>query len=465
MRSILLFLENHLVRPMERVSSQRHLVAVRNGLLAVFPLSLIGSIFYLIANLPLPEAWAIQQFLVKNHDTIMVPYRMTVVLITLYMVVGVGAKLARFYDYDQVSGALVALAAFLMTTMPIQPSSMVPVEFLQSAVEKGLDTGWMQTIQNIGWVMPQTPMSGVGIYVGALSAIIGVETMHLFRYITAKLHKTGAWKKAQIPESITQTIDTIMPIAIVILGLFIVRDVIGLDFQSMVLSLFSAIVQSSSTLGGSLVYVLVLSLFSFFGVIGYGVSGSAAGVAWATLISANRAAHALGQMPPNVAPLPFFHYFIWIGGTGAVLSLVILMCFSKSRYLRRMGYSSIVPALANVNQPVIYGLPVILNPYMFIPFLLVPQVTTLLTYFCMKVNLVGRPISDPSNFLPFFAGAYMATGDWKAIILSIVNLGISVLIYYPFFKVYERKLILEGEQRAKKHALDENGELHVTDVD
>lgn len=465
MKKILLFVEEKLVLPMEKISRQRHLIAIRDGLLAVFPLSLIGSMFYLIATLPLPETWGLQQFLTKNANTILVPYRMTVVLITLYMVVGVGANLAKSYRYNQVSGALVSLAAFLMTNMPANPSAMIPQYFLQSAAEQGMDTSWFQSLLDLGWVMPQTPMSGIGVYVGALSAVIGVETLRFSKKIARKVRKAPLVKKTQVPDSVLQTVETIAPIFMVVLFFWIVRDIIGFDFQQAVLAMFGVLIRSSTTLPGALFYVLILSFASFFGLIGFGVQNSAASITWKALIAANAAAYVAGTALPNVTTLPFFHYFVWIGGTGAMLSLVFLMCFSKFGYLRKLGLSSLLPALANINQPALYGFPVILNPYMFIPFILGPQVTTVVTYICMKINLVGRPHADPANALPFAIGAFISTGDWKAILLSILNFFICVVIYYPFFKAYEKKLIAEGEERAQEHALEENKKLKVTTVE
>lgn len=465
MNTILLFIEKYLVKPMERISAQRHIAAVRNGLLAVFPLSLIGSLFYLVTILPLPESWPIQQFIATHTNTILVPYRMTVVLITLYMVVGVGANLAKSYKYNQLAGALVSLVAFLMTIVPTQPAAMVPEAFLQSAAELGLDIGWMKELRSLDWVMPQMLMSGTSTYVGAFSAILGVEAMHLSNHLFRSVRQSSFWKKTQIPSSVVQTVDTLFPIFLVVTLMFIVRVVIGFDFQSVTMALVGSLIRSSSTMAGSLVYVFVISFFCFLGIIGYSVPGSAAGVAWSILLRANRMAHAVGNLPPNVAPLPFFHYFVWIGGIGATLSLTVLMCFSRSSYLKKLGISCLAPSLLNMNQPALYGTPVILNPYMFIPFILGPQVATLFSYLFMQINWVGRPYASPSNSLPFFIGAYFSTGDGRAVLLAIINFFICLVIYYPFFKAYEKKIIADGERKAKQYALDKKHQLKATPVE
>ncbi|MFV0400710.1 MAG: PTS sugar transporter subunit IIC [Oscillospiraceae bacterium] len=469
MRELLLLVEKKVVLPLEKISRQRHLVAVREGLMAVFPLSLIGTLFLLITTLPLPETWAVRQFIVAHENIILVPYRMTLVLIALYMVVSVGASLAKYYKYNSVSGSLVALAAFLMTQIPVHPSAMVPETFLQQATSFGLDTSWMSGLEDIGWVMPQALMGGTAVYVGALSAIMGVEILHLCnwayeRHAHKKRNKPQFWAVSQIPASMIQTVQTITPIFLVVVLMFLIRDVLGFDLLNVSIAFFAKLIGSVSTLPGAMGYVLIMTLLGFFGVIGFSVANSAASIAWLSLLLSNRIAHIAGEALPNVAPLPFFNFFIWIGGVGSTLAIVLLLCFSKSRYLKRLGQSCLLPSLFNISTPVIYGLPVILNPYMLIPFVLGPMASTLISYLCLQLNLVGRPYSNPSGSFPFAVGAFFATGDWKAILLCVFNLALSVAIYYPFFRMYEKKLLAEGADKAAWEALDKD-EATMTTVD
>lgn len=465
MKKTLLLLERNLVLPMEKIASQRHLAAVRDGLLAVFPFSLIGSLFYLVTTIPIPTTWALHGFVVRHANIILVPYQMTTVLVTLYMVVSVGANLAKSYGLNQTSGSLVALASFLMTQVPTKPAQMVPQTFLAEAAANGMDTSWLQNLEGLGWVMPQTPMSGIGTYVGALSAILGIEVFRLCRQRVHALEKAKLWQKSQIPESVLQTLETVVPISIVVVMMFIIRDVIGFDFLRATLGFFGAMIRSVNSLPGALIFALIMSLLGFFGVIGFSVAGSAASITWAALLAANASAHAANAALPNVAPLPFFYSFIWIGGIGSTLSLSLIACFSKSRYLKKLGFGCLLPSLFNVNTPIIYGFPVILNPYMLIPFVLVPIVSTFVSYIFLWLNFVGRPFNAPANAIPFFASAFLSTGDFKAIILAFINFFISGLIYFPFFKLYEAKLMRQGDAAGKELALDKDKELKATTIE
>ncbi|MGA9175504.1 MAG: PTS transporter subunit EIIC, partial [Thermoactinomyces sp.] len=165
---------------------------------------------------------------------------------------------------------------------------------------------------------------------------------------------------------------------------------------------------------------------------------------WFALLDQNAAAAAAGKPLPNLIVEPFFQWFVWIGGSGTTIGLAILMCFSKSSYLKQVGRFSIVPGIFNINEPVVFGVPMVMNPLMFIPFILAPIVCTTTTYIAFSLDLIHRVATLPPWTLPAPIGAYLATGgDWRAIILSLFNICLAGLIYYPFFKMYEKQMLKE----------------------
>ena len=97
----------------------------------------------------------------------------------------------------------------------------------------------------------------------------------------------------------------------------------------------------------------------------------------------------------------------------------------------------IVPSLFGINEPIIFGAPIILNPFLFIPFVFGPMIVTVITYLSMTSGLVGKPIAGPPGFLPPGVGAFIMTLDWKCVVLVFVNLILMTLFYYPFFKMME----------------------------
>lgn len=465
MKKLLKFLENHFVRPLEKLSQQRHLAAVRDGILSAFPISLVGTVFLFLASVPLPESWPIKQFLTSHETLLLAPYRVTTLIVTLYIVVGVGSNLAQSYKYSQTSGSLIALVTFFMTVTPANPSSSVPAAFLDSAAKAGIDTTWLSGLRALGWMIPISNLGAAGAFLGALCALMGVEVIHLCKHLYSKIKRPKkVFHIVEVPDSLIEAIQNILPLAIVVVGLFIVRDILGINLQKIIAAFFTSLIRAANNLPGAMLFVLIISMVYFLGVNGLNVSGATSGI-WLGLLSANEAARQAGQSLPNVAPLPFFQWFVWMGGTGGTLSLVILLCFSKSGYLKKMGRTCLLPSLVNINDPVLYGTPVILNPYLAIPFLVGPLVTTIFSYIVTYLGLIGKVYTQPMENLPSPIGAFLATGDWRAILLCLINIGICGAIYYPFLKMYEKKLIGEGEKRTEGQAIKDKEPPHVTSVE
>lgn len=457
--------EKHALKPMERVSQQRYLLAIREGVMGAFPLTLIASLFLVVTALPLPADWPLKQFITERENVLLAPYRMTIFIITLYIVISIGASLSEHYKHDQISGSLIAVVSFLMTIVPVNAISLIPQDFLSQAVGAGLDIGWAADIQNLGWVIQENVVGESGVLSGALAAIFGVEVMHWYNKHKLSSGKKDKNNKVAIPPSVARTLDTILPIFIVIITLFIARDILNLNIHDILMFVAFKVVQSASTLHGALLLVLMGAVLWTLGIRGLTFASAAATPLWILLLQDNMTAFTNNQPIPNIAPRPFYQWFVWIGGAGATLSLVILLCFSKSRYLRKLGLTSLLPSLLNINEPVIYGVPLILNPYFSIPFVLGPISCAFVSYLAMYFNLVSKPFSAPPALLPAPVGAYMATGDWRAVVLCFFNIGLCAVIYYPFLKAYEEKVEREGEATAAKRALQKDAPPKLTTLE
>lgn len=115
------------------------------------------------------------------------------------------------------------------------------------------------------------------------------------------------------------------------------------------------------------------------------------------------------------------------------------MLLSKSQTYKAIGKAAIVPSIFGINEPVIFGAPILLNPFMFIPFVFGPLVCTVISWFAFATGLVGMPITAPPGFMPPGVGAYLMTLDWRAPVLVVVLLVIMAAIYCPFFKLMEKE--------------------------
>lgn len=414
MYKIFALLDKYLIPVMTRLAEQRHLRAVRDGIVSTIPLIIVGSFFLIIASPPV-EALAA---LVKPYTVqIIVPYRLTMGLMALFASHSIGYHLAKSYKLDGLSGGVLAMAAFLLTS--------IPLKFGENGRE---------------FVLMMEHLGGKSMFVAIIMAIFAVEVLRF-----AKSKKLTITLPEGVPESVARSFEALIPAALIIPLIWLIRDIIGFDIHLFVTQLFRPLVMAGNTLGGVLVPIIMIGLLWATGIHGDSVVGSVARPIWLVLLDENIAAAAAGQPIPNIAPEPFFQWFVWIGGSGASLSLVLLMLFSKIPYLKSIGRVTLLPGICNINEPVVFGVPVMLNPLLFVPFVCGPLIIGTLSYFVMQVGLVTKPFLLVPWTLPAPVGAYLATGgDWRAIILVLVNILIVALLYYPFLKAYERKLIREG---------------------
>ncbi len=407
------WVERVLMPPMAKLSEQRHLRAIRDGIVSTLPLIIVGSFFLIFANPPIPSLAA--RMSPELVAKILIPYRLSMGLMSLYASYGIGYSLARSYKLDGVSGGILSMATFIMTAIPLN-------------------------VEGTGWVLPMGSLGGSGMFVAILMAIFSVEVMRFLqkRNIMIKMPEG-------VPDSVARSFEALIPAAVAIVIIWIVRVMLDFDIQAFIMDLFKPLVRAGNTLPGVLIPIILITFLWVAGIHGVSVVGSIARPIWLVLLDENMAAAAEGaKVLPNIAPEPFFQWFIWIGGSGATLGLVILFMISKSDYLKRLGRTSILPGICNINEPIIFGAPIVLNPLLGIPFILVPVINAIISYGAMYFNLVSRPVTLPPWTLPAPIGAYLATnGDWRAIVLALVNIAIAVLIYYPFFKAYEKQLLNE----------------------
>lgn len=219
-------------------------------------------------------------------------------------------------------------------------------------------------------------------------------------------------------------------IPLILLNIFHVNIYHSIDI------ILAPLLKAGDTLPAAMIIVFLMSLFWLFGVHGTGVVGGAVLPFYLILYNENVMAHAAGLPLPHIVTPSFF---IWsmIGGTGATLPLCLYMLFSKSERLKKIARISILPSLANINEPLLFGTPLIMNPIIAIPFLLTPVVIAVINYAALYFNLAGRIFIIAPFIIPQPLHAYACTLDVRNIILLIIDMVVAFLIYYPFFKIFE----------------------------
>ena len=168
-----------------------------------------------------------------------------------------------------------------------------------------------------------------------------------------------------------------------------------------------------------------------------------------TLQFANTDAFAHHRPLPHIVTVSTF-LFVFPGGAGATLPLVLHLLRSRVSRIRKVALAALVPGIFNTNEPLMFGLPVVLEPILAIPYIGVPCVLATTTYFAMAYGWVGRPVLYIPSTVPTLVSVFLATYDWRAIVLAGLNIALGYLLYWPFVRVYERHAQSVAAERAAR---------------
>lgn len=423
------FIEQKLMPVANKVGMQRHMEAIRKGIIATLPLTIVGSFFTILLNFPIESVAA---FIEPYREVLDIPFRYTVGLLALYATFGIASSLAKSYKLDSLTAGILATMSFLITAAP-------PIRVLES-VEGVIDAGRFINVANLG--------SG-SLFGAIVTAILSVEIYRFFivKNITIKMPDG-------VPPEVTNSFMALIPGGAILVLFWVIRHIIGFDINGFLSNLLMPLkdVLAGNSLFGGLLTVFLICFFWVLGIHGPAIMGPVIRPFWDISIAENMEvfqstgnAHEL----PNIFTEQFLQWFVWIGGAGTTLALVVLFLFSKSNYLKQLGRLSILPGIFNINEPVIFGAPIVMNPILGIPFLVAPLITTTISYFATTTGIVPMMAARLGFAIPAPIAAWMST-NWSvaAGILVVVNFLITLAIYYPFFKVFEKQQLEREEGQA-----------------
>lgn len=413
------------------IGSQRHLRALRDGILLSMPLIIIGSFFLILGNLPINgyTDWLAKIELAPVFNKIV---NGSFGLMAIIAVFGIARSLADHYEVDGVSAGVVALASFVIVTPDVvaKTGSGIPYAFVGSG----------------------------GLFVAILIGLISAEIFRFFvqKNFTIKMPEG-------VPVAVEKSFAALIPGFMVILVWSLVYLLLGLAGVDNIHTLLTGILGKplgalGSSLWGTLIIIALNSLFWFVGIHGANTINPVIQPIWLQNTDANRIAFQTGHALPHIVTNEFMLNFVWMGGGGTTIGLVIcLWLFARSKNNKAMGSLSVAPGVFNINEPVLFGLPVVLNFKLLIPFVLTPMITAVITYFSMATGLVAKPagIVVPWTMPPVISG-YLATGGKiSGAVIQLITLALSVGIYYPFVRSMDKaELRNEGDEQQEPTAKD-----------
>ncbi|ACQ94571.1 PTS system, lactose/cellobiose family IIC subunit [Tolumonas auensis DSM 9187] len=424
------FIENKISPIAARAGTQRHIMAVRDGFIGAMPFMIVGSFLLVFAFPPfspdttftLGQWWLAMS---KNYfNEIMTPFNMSMGIMACYISAGIAYNLAQSYKIDAFPCAMLSLMTFLLIAAPMKDGTL-PANFL----------------------------GGTGIFT---TIIVGIYVTELMRFL--KIRNIGIKLPEQVPEKIRQSFNLLIPALIVILTIYplnlFIQHQFGMILPDAIMAIFKPLISAADSLPAILLAVFLAHILWFAGIHGAAIVGGILQPFFLVNLGLNQAALAAGQPLPHTFVEPFWSFFIVLGGSGATLGLVLLYMRSKSAHLRSIGKLGIVPACFNINEPVIFGSPIVMNPVLFFPFIVAPMVNATIAYTAATTDLIGKVISLVPWTAPAPIGAAWGAGWQMGNGLLVIGLIVlDLLIYLPFFKVYEKQLLAqEAENEAEMNA-------------
>jgi PTS system cellobiose-specific IIC component len=413
-----------------RLSQQAHLGAVRDGVVGSLPLILLGSLFLLLGQPPWP---GLARFL-PPAAALLAGARGCAGLVSVFACAATALSLARRREADPAASVTVSLAVFLLA----QRSAPL------AAGGQGL---------------PLAGLGAGGLFFGFLAAIFCVETIAMFAR-----RKWGIKLSGGAPEVVVRSFAALLPSAVCVLTVWVLVFLLHVDLAQGIGDLFRPLVRGSDALPALLLIVLIDSSLYMLGVHPFSVLGAAKPL-WLAALAENMQSVLAGQPPPHLATQEFFIWFTWQGGSGTTLALALLLLRARSQQLRLVGRAGFLPAIFNINEPLLFGTPVVMNGALAVPFIATPVVLVTIAWAAMKAGLVRPPYIEVVWTLPAPVGAYLSTGgDVRALLLQLGNLLVALAIWWPFVRRYDRALVERERAAAAPEQLGQQPEAAMRDT-
>lgn len=438
MNKLFEFLEKYLMGPMGKVSTWRPVRAIVAAGMASIPFTIVGSAFLVLSVIP--QAFNLQ-FIVdlwaNSFDKIqalyLLAYKCTMGILSLYFAIVIGYEYTKIYveeeglNLNPLNGGLLAVFAYFLTIPELTYSKGV----ISAVTGKTTIGGWTVGGDSL------TRLSTSGMFTAILMSILAVQLYRLC------VQKNWVIKMPEaVPEGVARSFTALIPgfvIAFVVLlinGIFIL---FGTDIYKVIAIPFAFVSHITNTwLGIVVIYLLVHALW----IVGIHGANIVMGLVNPILL-ANMAQNVDGKFIAYAGE--FTNSYVTIGGSGATLLLCFYIAFrAKSDQLRMLGKAAMGPAIFNINEPLIFGLPIVYNPMLTIPFILAPIVSASIGYWSVQLGLAGKAIAQTPWPTPIGLGAYVGSGgNIGAFVVALVCALSAFVIWYPFIKMYDTKLYKE----------------------
>lgn len=405
-------LEKWLLPISSKISANKSLVAVSKGFMRILPVTMIGSIFYLIGNFPI-EGWTSWLNSTGIGNYVLIPYNVTIGILAIYTVFAIAYSYAQEEKHDAFSIAIIATICFFVLT-PYDINEMSELNY------------------NFNW------LSSRGLFVALISAVV-VAKISIFiidRGWTIKMPEG-------VPPFVEQSFASLIPgfvsaslfgLAAFLFSLTSYGDVHEFVFQLLQTPLYAL----GGSLAGYLVAVVLIQLLWWFGIHGFNVVMSIMMPIFLGIDMARLAGETTNPIGMSL---------MTVVGQSTISVCIVLLFFCKSKQLKQIGKVASPAALFNIGEPIVFGVPNVLNPYMFIPTVLLVPIATNLFFYIGFVSGILPPLSGAQVSMQVPVVLYgLVQGNWMVALWQALAIPLAVVLYLPFFRMYDKTLLEKEAQ-------------------
>ncbi|AYD23205.1 EAL domain-containing protein [Clostridioides difficile] len=405
-----------LKRNFENVEDNKILYSIKQGMILAIPAIMTGSTALVILNLPIKTYQEYLSGLFNGEVTNILNFinDSTLGIISLIILLTISYSYGKIYGSKYtVLVPIVAMCSFLVFSHGNELNSYIEI----------FKTKWLFT----------------SIIVSMTSSVLFVKLTESF-VTSVKFHTEGA------DADFNMVVSAIVPFIIVVFLFSIFRVIMisligSSNFQDIFYNLFSNVFNKMGTnLMSALLFIFLMHFMWFFGIHGSNVLDTVAKNLFENSMAININLVNNNQLPTEIFTKTFFDTMVLLGGCGSLLCLVIAIFLSEKRInVRKLAKIASIPALFNINEMLVFGIPIVFNYIMFVPFVITPIILTITSYVAMSTGIVPCTVSAVEWTSPIFLSGYMSTGSIRGSLLQVFNLCVGVMIYIPFIKMSQNR--------------------------
>ncbi len=413
-----------------KLGSNKKLLSLRDGFAYTMPITIVGSFLVLLINLPIP---GFADFMTSIFGDTWIYflnsiYNLTVPLLSIYSLVGIIYAYCKYHDYESILYIILGLLTFFVLTPGLTDESGL-------MIANGL---------NMTYFGPKGMFMSIAIGLLLPSIMTRLENI---KYLKISMPE-------EVPSAVASSFNKLIPISVFALLIGLLNSIFVIGFNSDIFTFTYNMFQTpireivgTSYLGG-FVSLFFTNLAWFFGLHGGLLMSPINQIAFGELMPANIDAFASGQAIPYLfTGIPFFEVFSKMGGAGCGLALIVsVKLFSKNQGARKICALALIPALFNIVEPIVFGLPIVFNPIMIIPFVIVPLITYSLAYVFTILGFMAPLVIQVPWTIPIGINSFISTGgDFVTVIFQLIIFAVAVLVYAPFIKMWDKSVAKQAE--------------------